>query len=228
MLSNHLILCCPLLCPLSFPALGSFPMSELFASGDPSIGASASASVLPMNIQCWIPLLLTSLISLLSKGLSGVFTSITVPKHQFFGTQPSLWSNSHICTWLLEKSWLMFMKREHQPDKQWIFCLLCCRQQDALLTQGLGLKLISTIEGACYHWGELVCDRYTWDSTKYQCMLNPFMLELDWPAWKNNSRNSLKSVWKVKKCLCPGRRVLNLEFSAYLPKFPVLSGSTSS
>ena len=59
-------------CLQSFPALGSFPMSELFASGDPSIGASASASVLPMNVQCWIPLLLTGLISLLSKGLSGV------------------------------------------------------------------------------------------------------------------------------------------------------------
>ena len=153
-------------CLQSFPALGSFPMSELFASGDPSIGASASASVLPMNVQCWIPLLLTGLISLLSKGLSGVFTSTTVPKHQFFSTQPSLWSNSHICTWLLEKSWLMFMKREHQPYKQWVFCLLYCRQQDALLTQGLGLKLTSTIEGACYHCWELVCDRYTLDSTK--------------------------------------------------------------
>ena len=59
------------------------------------------------------------------------------------------------------------MKREHQLYKQWVFCLLYCRQQDALLTQGLGLKLTSTIEGACYHCWELVCDRYTLDSTKY-------------------------------------------------------------
>ena len=69
----------------------------------PSIGASASASVLPMDIQAWFPLGLTGLISWLSKGLSGVFSSTTVWKHQFFSTQPSWWSNSHIHTWLLEK-----------------------------------------------------------------------------------------------------------------------------
>ena len=85
----------------SFPALGSFPMSWLFTSGGQSIGASTS--VLPMNIQGWFPLGLTSLISLLSKGLARVFSSTTVQKHQFFGTQPSLWFNSHIHTWLLEK-----------------------------------------------------------------------------------------------------------------------------
>ena len=86
----------------SLPALGTFPMSGLFASGGPSIGASALASVLPVNIQGWFPLGLTGLISLQSKGLSGTSSS-TVQKHQFFGTQPSLWSNSHIHTWLLEK-----------------------------------------------------------------------------------------------------------------------------
>ena len=63
-------------------------------------GASASASVLPMNIQGWFPLGLTGLISLQSKGLSRVFSSTTVSKHQFFGAQPSLWFNSHIHTWL--------------------------------------------------------------------------------------------------------------------------------
>ena len=73
-------------CPQSFPASGSFPMSQLFASGGQSIGASAS--VLPMNIQGWFPLGLTSLISFLSKGLSRVFSNTTVWKHQFFGTQP--------------------------------------------------------------------------------------------------------------------------------------------
>ena len=74
------------------------------ASGGQSIGASTSASVLPMNIQGWFPLRLTSLISLLSKWFSRVFSSSTDWKHQFFGAQPSLWSNSHINTWLLEKT----------------------------------------------------------------------------------------------------------------------------
>ena len=86
-------------CLQSFPASRSFPMSQLFTSGDQSIGAS---SVLPMNIQGWFSFRLTGLISLQSKGFSRVFSSTTVQKHQFFSTQPSLWSNSHICTWLLE------------------------------------------------------------------------------------------------------------------------------
>ena len=90
-------------CPQSFPASGSFPMSWLYTSGGQSIGASASTSVLPMNMQGWFPLGLTGFISLLSKGLSRVFSSTTVWKHQFFGAQPSLQSNSHTHTWLLEK-----------------------------------------------------------------------------------------------------------------------------
>ena len=83
-------------CLQSFPESGSFPMSQLFASGAQIIRVSASASVLPMNIQDWFPFGLTGLISLQSKGLSRVFFSTTVWKHQFCGTQPSLWSNSHI------------------------------------------------------------------------------------------------------------------------------------
>ena len=86
------------LCPQSFPASGSFPMSQLFASGDQIIGASASASVFPMNVQVSFPLGLTGLILLQFKELSRVFSSTTIQKHQFFGTQPSFWSNSHICT----------------------------------------------------------------------------------------------------------------------------------
>ena len=86
----------------SFPASGSFPMSQLFTSGGQSIGASASASVLPMNIQDWYPVGLTGLISLQSKGLTRVFSSTTIQKCQFFDAQPSLWSISHIWTWLLE------------------------------------------------------------------------------------------------------------------------------
>ena len=77
-------------CLQSFPASGSFPMSCLFASGGLSIGASASASVLPMNIQCWFPLRLTGLISLQSKGLSRVFSSTIIWKYQFFSAQLSL------------------------------------------------------------------------------------------------------------------------------------------
>ena len=87
----------------SFPASGSFPMSQLFASGGQSIWASALASVLPMNIQGRFPLGLTDLISLDSKGLSRVFSNTTIQKHQFFGSQSSLWFNSHIHTWLLER-----------------------------------------------------------------------------------------------------------------------------
>ena len=90
-------------CLQSFPPSGSFPMSQLFTSGGRSIGVSASTSVLPMNTQDWSPLEWTCLSSLQSKGLSRVFSSITVQKHQFFGTQLSLQSNSHIHTWLLEK-----------------------------------------------------------------------------------------------------------------------------
>ena len=92
---------CPLSSPLSsclqsFPISGTFPMSRLFSSGGQIIETSASASVLPMDIQGWFPLGLIGLISLLSKGLSRVFSSTTVQKHQFFSTHPSLWSNSHI------------------------------------------------------------------------------------------------------------------------------------
>ena len=86
----------------SFPASGSFQMSQFFKSGSQSIGVSASASVLPVNIQEWFPLGLTGWISLQSKRLSRVFSHARVQKHQFFNAQ-SLWSNSQIHTWLLEK-----------------------------------------------------------------------------------------------------------------------------
>ena len=90
-------------CLQSSPTSRYFLMSQLFASGGQIIGASASAAVLPINIQDWFPLLLTDLTSLLSMGLSRVFSNNTVQKHQFFCTQISLWSSSHIHTWLLEK-----------------------------------------------------------------------------------------------------------------------------
>ena len=90
-------------CPQSFPASGSFPRNQFFASGGQIVGPSASGSVLPMNIQGSFPLGLTSLIFLLSKRLSKVFSNTTVQKHQFFGAQLSLQSNSRIHIWLLEK-----------------------------------------------------------------------------------------------------------------------------
>ena len=95
--SNHFILCCPFsFCLQAFPALGSFSMSQLFVLVSQSIGASASASVLPMNIQGWFPVGLTDLISSMSKGLSRVFSRTKIQKYQFFSTQLSLWpKHSH-------------------------------------------------------------------------------------------------------------------------------------
>ena len=93
-------------CPQSLPESGSFQMSQFFPSGGQSMGASTSASVLPMNTQDWFRLgnqFRTSWISLQSMGLSRVFSNTTVQKHQFFGAQLSSQSNSHIHTWLLEK-----------------------------------------------------------------------------------------------------------------------------
>ena len=90
-------------CPESFSASGSFQISQLFSSGGQRSGVSASASILPMNTQDWSPLGWTGWISLLSKGLSRVFSNTTVQTHEFFSAQLSSLSNSHIHTWLVEK-----------------------------------------------------------------------------------------------------------------------------
>ena len=108
-------------CLQSFLASGSFPISHLFASGGQSIGALASASVLPMNIQGWFLLGLNGLIFFESKGLSRVFSITTVRRHQFFSIHSSLWSNSHICTCLLEKPYLWLYR--HLSAK-WSLCFL--------------------------------------------------------------------------------------------------------
>ena len=108
-------------CLQSFPASGSFSVSQPFASGGQSIGTSASASVLPMNVQSLFLLGLTGWIPFLSKGLSRVFSNTTARKHQFLGAQPSLWSSSHICTWLLEKPQLW----PYGPlSTKWCLCFL--------------------------------------------------------------------------------------------------------
>ena len=103
--------CHPTIYPLSSPSPPTFNLFQhqglsqwVSSSGGQSTGVLASTSVLPMNIQGWFPSGLTDLISLLSKGLSRVSSSTTIQKHQFFGSQPSLWSNSHIHTWLLKKT----------------------------------------------------------------------------------------------------------------------------
>ena len=110
MLSNHLILFYSLLLLSSiFPSIRVFSNELVLCIG--SLGASASASVLPINIQGWFPLGLTGLIPLQSKGLSRVFSSTIIWKHQFFGAQLSIWSNSHICTWkflILDRLFLIF------------------------------------------------------------------------------------------------------------------------
>ena len=111
-------------CLQSFPASGSFPVSRFFASGSQSIGVSASASVLPKDIQGWFPLGLTGLISWHYKGLSRVFSNSTVQKHQFFGTQLSLWSNSHIHTWLLENHSFDYMDLCQQTNVCFLICYL--------------------------------------------------------------------------------------------------------
>ena len=103
--------------PHFFLAPGAFPMCQLFTSSGQSIGASAS--VLPMSIQDWIPLGLTGLNSLLPMWLSRVFSSTTVWRHQFFGTQPSLWSNSQIHTWLVGLTTMTsYDKPKHHIKKQ--------------------------------------------------------------------------------------------------------------
>ena len=115
--SNYLILCHPLLLlPSIFPSIRVFSSEQFLTSGGQSIGASALASVLAMNIQDWFPLGLVGLIFLLSNGLSRVFSSTTVWRHKFFSAQPSLWSNSHIHTWCWKNSSLDYINLCWQCD----------------------------------------------------------------------------------------------------------------
>ena len=124
MVSNHLILCCPLfLLPSIFPSNRVFSNESVLHISSQSIAVLASPSVLLMSIQGWFPLGLTGFVSLLSKRLPRVFSITAVWKYQPFSAQPSLWSNSHICIWLLEKPqlWLygsLLIK--------WCLCFLIC------------------------------------------------------------------------------------------------------
>ena len=108
MSSKHLILCCPhRLLPSIFPLIRVFSNESVLRIRRLKYWSFNLTSVLPMNVQGWFPLGLTGLKSFLSKGPSRVFSNATVEKHQFFSAQPSLWSNSHIHTWLLAKPELL-------------------------------------------------------------------------------------------------------------------------
>ena len=123
--SNHLILCHPLLLlPSIFCSIRIFSNESALASGSQSIGASAS--VLLVNIQSCFPLGLFILISLLSNRLSRVISNITVQKHQLFDIQPSLWSNSHIHTWLLKKKNKNIALTIWTFVAKWCLCFLIC------------------------------------------------------------------------------------------------------
>ena len=122
-------------CPQKFPASGPFLMSQHLASGSQSTGASASASVLPINIQDRFPLGLTHWIFLQSKELSRVFSNTTVQKHRFFGAQLSLWSNFNIHTWLLERPKLWLNGR--LLAKRCLCFLICYLSLSQLFFQGV-------------------------------------------------------------------------------------------
>ena len=117
-------------CLQSFPASGSFLMSQLFASGGQNIAASASASILPMNIQDWFPLGCTGWITSQSKGLSRVFSNTLVQKHQFFGTQPSFmvqFSHSWRREWQITSTFLPWHPMNSMKRKEWVKLKSCCR-----------------------------------------------------------------------------------------------------
>ena len=121
--SNHLILCCLFSCPQSFPASVTFPVCLLFASGGRSIGASALASDLPMNIQSWFPLEWTGWISLQSKGLSRVFSNTTVQKHHFFGSNMYYLIYSHFLLTVLSLTGYMFHRGRYFRLLLLVLCL---------------------------------------------------------------------------------------------------------
>ena len=152
-------------------------MSWLFASGGQSIGASASALVLPMNIQGWFPLGWPGLVSLQSKWLSRVFSSTTIWKHRFFSTHPSLWSNSHICTWLLEKTsallvwtfvsklmslhWLCWLQQTGKLLKRWQYQItLTCLLRNLYEGQEATVKIGHGQQNGSKLWKEYVKAEY--------------------------------------------------------------------
>ena len=154
---NYLILCHPTSPPaLNLSSITVFSIVSALHKSGQGTEVSASASVLPMNIQDWFTLGLTGLISLQSKGLSRVFSNTTVPKHQFFNAQLSLWSNSHIHTWLLEKPQLWLDRPLSAKQCLWFLMLsgLPWKWTKIILSL-LYLAPKYCISNSCWLWGLL-------------------------------------------------------------------------
>ena len=156
-------------CSQSFPASRSFPMCQLFTPSGQRTGASVSASVLPMNIQGWFPLGLTGLISLLSKGLLMVFSNTTFWKYPFFGAQPSLWSDSYLHTWLLERPQL------------WLYGHLLGKWS-LLFNTLLGLHSFSCKEQASFYFmaAVTICSDFGAPKNKVWHCFHSFPIYLPW------------------------------------------------
>ena len=174
--SNHLILCHLLVLHSIFPASQSFPRSQFFASGAQSIGVSASAWVLPMNIQGWFLWGLTGLISLLSKRCSRVFSSTTVRKHQFFGAQPSLWP---ILT-SLHDHWKKLCLYGPLSAKWYPCFLIHCLGLSQLFSPGASIFYFMTVVTICSDFGT--------QENKILSLFPPFpllfaMKRWDWMPW---------------------------------------------
>ena len=160
--SSHFILWHPLFLPSIFPSIRDFLMSCLFTSDDQNSGASASASVLPVNIQGWSPLRLTGLISLPSKGLSGVFSSTTVWRHQFFGILPSLWSSSYNHTWPLGR------------PEAWLYGPLLAESCLCFSIHCLGLSLLSCQDAIIFWFYDCShCPQWFWSPRRGNLSLLP-------------------------------------------------------
>ena len=141
MLSNHLMLCHPFSFASVFPNIKVFYNESAIPIKWQSIGASVS--LFPMNIQGWSPLGLTGLISLLSKGLLKLFASTTIPKHQFSSVYPSIWFNSHICTWLL---------CIYGQTEWYLYFLICCLGLSYLSLQGASFNFIAASHYSQWFW----------------------------------------------------------------------------
>ena len=190
--SNHLVLSCPLLLPSVFPSIRVFSNESFIRIRWSRFGASASASVLPMDIQDWFPLGWTGWISLQSKGLSRVFSNTTVQKHQFFSAQLALWSNSHIHTWLLENNMFIIVCF---PDSS-VGKESTCHAGDPGLIPGLGR---STGEGISY----LLL--FSWASLVDQLVKSPPAMRETWvrflgwedPLKKGKATHSSTLAWRI-------------------------------
>ena len=174
--SNLLILCHPLFLLSSiFPSIRVFSNESVLRIRWPKYWSLASASVLPMNVQCWFPLGWTGLISLLSKGLSRIFSNTMVWTHQFFSAQPCLWPNSHICTWLLKNQSFDYMG-------------FVCKVMSLVFNILSRFVIASFPKGKLFH-GYSHHPQWLWNSKEENLALSPLFTHLfamkwwDWMLW---------------------------------------------